>query len=255
MPQLIGTTVDALWGEPDEKDAAGGLGLTGVGEGGGGSGSGTGYGRLGGSSSARTESSDLLKVGNLADITRASGVEAGALFVYAIPQPVDLGARDSALVPFVSQPVDARPIVWSRQRRVGRPERGTLRQLDGADASRRPHRVLLGRRILRASRMLARPGPGERRFVTCGADLDVELTTKQSKSAEEPKRLVFDKATHTLAEHAIRVPRTSPTRSGGEPERPHARRLPGDAAEEQRDARRAGGGRLRHREQHPARRR
>jgi hypothetical protein len=159
---------------------------------------------LGGGSTTKTESSDLLKVGNLADIARASGTEAGALFVYSIPQPVDLGARDSALVPFVSQPVDARPISWvdgagSEARSAVRFVNSTTQTLPAGPIAFFSDGGFSG------ESMLARLKPGERRFVTYGADLDVELSTKQSKTSEEPKRLVFDKAAHSLAEHAIRT--------------------------------------------------
>jgi hypothetical protein len=204
VPQLMGTTVDSIWGEPDDK-AGGGLEVSGVGEGGGGSGSGSGYGqgRLGGSST-RTESSDLLKVGNLSGIARASGTETGALFVYSLPQPIDLGARESALVPFVSESVDARPIAWVDG--PGSPARSAVRFVNSTAQTLPAGPIaFFSDGGFSGESMLARLKPGDRRFLSYGADLDVELTAKASKSTEEPRRLVFDRATHLLEEHAIRA--------------------------------------------------
>ena len=114
VPQLMGTTVDAIWGDQlGDSFGAGGLGLSGVGEGGGGSGEGIGFGRSGTSGTASgTGSSSLLDVGNLASAAPAPGVESGALFVYTLPGPVDLHAHDSTLVPFAQQRVDATAIAW-----------------------------------------------------------------------------------------------------------------------------------------------
>jgi hypothetical protein len=205
VPQLIGTTVDAIWGEPEEVKGAGGLGVSGVGEGGGGSGSGFGIGHGGiAGSSSRTTSSDLLQVGNLAGIARASGTEAGALFVYSIPQPVDLGARASALVPFVSQAVDARPITWVDG--PGEPARSAVRFVNSTTQTLPAGPIaFFADGGFSGESMLARLKPGERRYVTFGADLDLDLTTTQSKSVEEPKRLVYGKEGHVLREHAIRT--------------------------------------------------
>ena len=88
VPQLMGTTVDAIWGDQTgDSFGAGGLGLTGTGEGGGGRGEGIGLGSIGsiGHGSGGGGGSSLLEVGNLASVAPAEGAEAGALFVYTLP--------------------------------------------------------------------------------------------------------------------------------------------------------------------------
>jgi hypothetical protein len=122
VPQLLGRTVDAIWGDHiDDSYGAGGLGLSGVGEGGGGSGEGIGLGSIGtvghgggfgsGSGSGYGTSS-LLAVGDLANVASATGVEAGVLFSYTLGQSLELRPHGSALVPFVAAKVDAEQITW-----------------------------------------------------------------------------------------------------------------------------------------------
>ena len=205
VPQLMGTTVDAIWGEPDDSKGDS-VGLSGVGEGGGGSGSGFGYGhgRLSGSVTTKTESSDLLQVGNLAGVAQAPGVEVGALFVYSVPRPVDLAARDSALVPFVGQRLDARPIAWVEA--PGSPARSAVRFVNSTTQTLPAGPIaFFSDGGFSGESMLSRLEPGAKRFVTYGADLDVKLVVKQTKVDEEPKRLVWDKGAHMLREHSLRT--------------------------------------------------
>jgi hypothetical protein len=205
VPQLLGTTVDAIWGDQiGDSFGAGGLGLTGTGEGGGGSGYGSGHGRMGGSHSEKVTSSSVLEVGNLASAAPAAGMEAGALFVYTLPEPVDLRAHGSALVPFAEQRVDATPIAWIES--AGSPARSAVRFVNST-----PQTLPAGTIAFYADggfageASLGRLKPGERRFLTYGADLDVELRTVDVHASEEPRRLVWEKAQAHLEEHYIRT--------------------------------------------------
>ncbi|MGD0527027.1 MAG: DUF4139 domain-containing protein [Polyangiaceae bacterium] len=206
VPQLMGTTVDALYGDQlGDSYGAGGLGLSGVGEGGGGRGEGIGLGRLGtiGHGSG-VGSSTLLDVGSLAAAAPAAGVEAGALFVYTLPGPVDLHAHDSALVPFAQQRVDASPIAWIDS--AGSPARSAVRFVNSTSQTLPAGTIAFfadGGFAGEAS--LARVKPGERRFLTYGQDLDVELRAVDRRATEEPRRLVWREDGRYLEEHYIRT--------------------------------------------------
>jgi hypothetical protein len=206
VPQLMGTTVDTIWGDQiEDATGVGGLSLSGYGSGGGGSGSGFGMGRIGtvghGSGVA---SSSLLEVGNLASTAPAAGAEAGALFVYTLPDPVDLHAHHSALVPFVQQRVDASTIAWVDS--PGSPARSAVRFVNSTSQTLPAGTIsLFGDGGFAGESSLVRLKPGERRFVTYGLDLDVELTPRESRSTEEPKKLVWDPAGKRLEEHYLRT--------------------------------------------------
>src|SRR5262249_28992534 len=114
VPQLLNTTVDAIWGD-HEGASAEGFGLSGTGSGGGGTGEGTiGLGSIGtighGAGAAGTSDSSLLSVGHLAAVAQASGVESGALFSYTLAAPLRLRAHGSALVPFLQEGIAAEPM-------------------------------------------------------------------------------------------------------------------------------------------------
>ena len=208
VPQLLGQTADALWGDHVEDAEVLGLGLSGTGMGGGGTGEGTiGLGNLGtigrgsGTGTGATGSSSLLEVGNLAAVAQSTGVEAGALFTYSLAEPIDLRAHGSALIPFVQENVEVEAITW----------------LDGPGATARS-----GARLANSTRQtipdgplavfdagglagetaLPRLKPSERRFLQYGVDLDVELALVREQSREEPQRLTFDG--NTLEEHFLR---------------------------------------------------
>ena len=92
VPSCSATRPSTTCGETEIGDSfgAGGLGLSGVGEGGGGRGEGIGRGRLMGAhrtAAPGAVSSSLLSVGNLAAITKADAVEAGALFRSRLQRP------------------------------------------------------------------------------------------------------------------------------------------------------------------------
>jgi hypothetical protein len=207
IPQLMGTTVDAIWGDQiGESFGAGGLGLSGIGEGGGGSGEGIGLGSFGGRGhgSGGVGSSSLLDVGNLASAAPAAGVEAGALFVYTLPGPVDLHAHDSTLVPFAQQRVDVTAIAWIDS--AGSPARSAVRFVNSTSQTLPAGTIaFFADGGFAGESSLARVKPGERRFLTYGQDLDVELRSVDFRATEEAKRLVWEKGSRRLEEHYLRT--------------------------------------------------
>jgi hypothetical protein len=203
VPQLLDTTVDGLWGDHVDAESAhggllgnqigeaygvGGLGLRGTGRGGGG----VGYGVAGGA-----EASGLLAVGNLASVAKATGVEAGALFSYRLAQPLSLRAHGSALVPFVSEPVDVKPITWVAQ--PGQPARAAarLKNSTGQTLPAGPIALFAAGGFAGES-AVDRLKPGERRFLQFGVDLDLELTLLTARSVEEPRGMTFERDTLSL---------------------------------------------------------
>jgi hypothetical protein len=204
VPQLMGTTVDAIWG--DQLGDSFGIGaVSGVGEGGGGSGYGYGHGRLGGSATRSAEDgSPLLAVGNLASTAPATGVEAGALFVYSLAERVDLEAHHSALVPFAHERIDAVPIAWVES--PGTPARVGVRLVNSTTRTLPAGTVaFFGEGGFAGESLLSRLKPGQRSFLTYGLDLDVELDRGETRASEAPKRLVWDKAARVLQEHYLRT--------------------------------------------------
>jgi hypothetical protein len=206
VPQLMGTTVDAIWGDQiGESFGSGGLGLSGIGEGGGGRGEGIGMGRIGTvGHGAGVGSSSLLDVGNLAAAAPAAGAEAGALFVYTLPGPVDLHAHDSTLVPFAQQRVDAAAIAWIDS--PGSPARSAVRFVNSTSQTLPAGTIaFFADGGFAGESSLARIKPGERRFITYGQDLDVEVHSVDTRATEEPRRLVWEKAGRRLEEHYLRT--------------------------------------------------
>lgn len=209
VPQLLGTTADKMWGDHiEESYGSGGLSLSGHGMGGGGTGSGTiGLGSIGtvghgrGAVSSSDSQSSLLQVGNLASVAQATGTESGALFTYSLNEPLDLRAHGSALIPFVSEAIEAEVISWMES--AGSPARSGIRLVNGT------HQTLPSGPLavfndggLAGESALDRMKPGERRFIQFGHDLDVELTTVRSQSKNETQRLTFDH--DRLEEHFLR---------------------------------------------------
>jgi hypothetical protein len=204
VPQLLDTTVDALWGDHVEGGGGTGEGTIGLGSlgtigRGGGGGSGSGYGRGYGGLGARggDEASGLLAVGNLASVARASGVEAGALFTYALAQPLSLRAHGSALVPFVGETVDVKAITWVP--RPGEPARAAVRLKNSTGQTLPAGPIaLFAEGGFAGESAVDRLKPGERRFLQFGADLDLELDAKRDKAEEEPRRVTFQHDTLSL---------------------------------------------------------
>jgi hypothetical protein len=209
VPQLAGQTVDAIWGDNiGDAYGAGGLGLTGKGEGGGGTGDGVGLGSIGtighgDGVGTGPGMSSVLNVGNLAQLAQASGVESGALFTYGLAEPLALRAHASALVPFVEQAVDCETITWvganAAPRSAVRFVNNTAQTLPSGPIS------FFGDGGFAGESGLDRLKPGERRFLTFGADLDVVVKV-DSTGDETPKRLVYTKS-DMLEEHFLRATR------------------------------------------------
>jgi hypothetical protein len=202
VPQLMGSTVDSLWGDQvGDSAGAGGLALSGVGEGGGGRGEGIGLGSIG-TIGHGSGASSLLEVGNLSATPEAHGMEAGALFVYALHDAVDLRAHGSALVPFAQESVDASPIAWFES--PDAPARSGVRFLNSTPQTLPAGTIAFFSDGGFAGESTRAPlKPGERRFLTYGLDLDVELREKNVRATDATMRLLWRKATETLEEHYL----------------------------------------------------
>ena len=206
VPQLMGRTADTLWGDHvGDSFGAGGLGLSGTGEGGGGYGSGIGLGSIGTvghGAGVGVDGSSLLAVGDLAQVAQAQGVEAGALFVYRMPTPVALRAHASALVPFMQQSVEAEPIAW-----LDAPSavaRAAVRFVNDTQQTLPPGTMaFFSDGGFSGESAIDRMRPAERRFLTFGADLDVEVTQDVLHTDEKVQRVTF--AVDALKEHFIRT--------------------------------------------------
>jgi hypothetical protein len=198
VPQLLDTTADAMWGE---SFGAGGLGLSGIGEGGSGRGEGIGLGSIGtvGHGAGKIE---LLSVGDLAALSPAQGVESGALFSYAISRPLSLSGHSSALVPFLDKHIEAEPITWLSD--PSSPARAALR-FENTTGQTLPAGTLavFADGGFAGESTLGRLKPGQRRFVQFGADLDVEVATKERREQIEIRRVTFVR--DALEEHFLRT--------------------------------------------------
>jgi hypothetical protein len=204
VPQLLGTTADAIWGDQgDDSYRIGGVSLAGTGEGGGGAGSGVGLGSV---ATLRrgisVRSSPVIAVGDLAAIGKAETTEAGALFVYSLPDRLALRAHASSLVPFLQGPVDAEAIAWV--------DRGQPHARSGVRFVNSTRQTLPGGTLavfaaggFAGESALDRLKPGERRFVRFGADLDVDVRVERSRVDEAPERLTFEQG--GLIEHFVRT--------------------------------------------------
>ena len=204
LPQLQGTTADALWGDNLETHGSG----TGTGQG-----FGSGHGSLGGSHQTRSPSirmgatqqtdlgaSSVLSVGNLADLVPAQGVENGALFVYAVPGAFALDAHASALVPFLSKPVKTENIAFFGA--PGGTARAAVRFVNSTGQTLPAGTLaVFGAGGFAGETALDRLKPGERRFLQVGNDLDAEVVAKTSDRKEESKRLTFNN--NRLDEHFL----------------------------------------------------
>jgi hypothetical protein len=205
VPQLLDRTVDNLWGDDiGEAFGAGGLGLSGIGEGGGGRGEGIGLGSvgtIGHGSGTGAGQSDLLTVGNLASLAGSTGVEAGALFRYALDRPIDLRAHGSALLPFVQEQVKVRRIAYFED--PGQTARSSV-HLENDTRQTLPAGTIsvFEQGGFAGETTISRTQPGEARILGFGTDLDVELDESQSTSSDEPRVLTF--AADVLTVHFVR---------------------------------------------------
>ena len=218
VPQLLDKTADAVWGDNiDDAFGSGGLDASGVGEGGGGYGEGIGLGGLGGighgsgtaSGVGGASESHVLNVGDLARVPQAAGVEAGALFVYALPERLALPAHASVLAPFLMQPVDVESIAWVDQ--PGQPARSAVRFVNSTSQTLPAGTIsFFGDGGFAGESSLDRLKPGERRFVRFGADLDVNVKTLPEKgkpTVDTIERLTYSSG--VLYEHFRRTTDTT----------------------------------------------
>ena len=261
VPQLLDKTADAVWGDNiDDASGSGGLGASGAGEGGGGYGEGIGLGSVGslghGSGTAGgiggVSESNVLSVGQLARVRQAAGVEAGALFVYALPERLALRAHASVLAPFLQQPVDVESIAWIDQ--PGEPARTAVRFVNSTSQTLPAGTIsFFGDGGFAGESSLDRLKPGELRFVRFGADLDVNVKTLPEKgkpTVDAIERLTYserraDGALSADHGHHVRLRK---------PQRPRARRVPDALPPDQRQGHRRGRHRLRQRDVEPSRR-
>lgn len=211
VPQLLDTTVDQIWGDNLEEGTVGYGSGTGTGQG-----YGSGHGRLGGShrtkapsvrmGATRVAKSESLRIGNLADIAPAEGVEAGALFSYKLAQPLDLRAHGSALVPFLQAPVNLRRISWFSS--PGQPARSAMRFVNATRQTLPAGPIAIYENGGFAGEAgLERLKPTERAFVEFGVDLDVELEQKSTEHKDESKGVYFKD--DRLVEDFVRTHQTS----------------------------------------------
>ena len=206
VPQLLGKTPDGMWGdfadEEGESVGLGSFGTVGYGSGGGGVGTSHGRGSVSGRAAASPElESSLLSVGNLANLAQSTGVEAGALFTYALGETLELRAHGSALVPFLQESIEVEAITWldaeGGSPRTGiRFQNSTRQTLPAGPISVFENGGLAGETALE------RLKPGERRFLQYGSDLDVELTPARTQSRDELQRATFDGS--RLVRHFLR---------------------------------------------------
>jgi hypothetical protein len=207
VPQLMGTTPDAMWGdEGGDSYGAGGLGLSGVGEGGGGRGEGIGLGSIGtighGAGTGNVDSaSSLLSVGNLAGVSGSEGVEAGALFRYTLKQAVDLRAHGSALVPFLSDGIVARRMAFFSA--ANTTARSAVHLTHQGKQTLPPGTIaVFSDGGFAGEAALPRLKPKETSVVEFGEDLDVELDQESADYKDETKLLSYRNG--TLKEHFVR---------------------------------------------------
>ena len=114
----------------------------------------------------------------------ASGQELGDLFEYRLDQPVTIRKDQSALVPIVNAPIEAERVsVWSRASGSGRPLRAvwltntTGLTLDGGTFSVVDARAFAGEGIVEPLK------PGEKRLVSYGTDLAVQIDARISSES------------------------------------------------------------------------
>ncbi len=205
VPQLLGTTPDAMW--TGESYGAAGMGLTGIGSGGGGAGEGSiGLGSIGtighgAGAAAGPGQSSMLSVGNLAAVAPTEGVEAGALFRYKLASPLDLRAHGSALVPFVADKVSARRIAFLTA--PGAAARSAVHLKNAGHQTLPPGPIsIFADGGFSGESAIERLKPRESRILSFGFDLDLELSETDSKHTDETRLVTWTGG--SLMEHFVR---------------------------------------------------
>jgi hypothetical protein len=205
VPQLLDTTPDAMWG--DFLDAEG---LSGGGSGTGyGYGSGSGFGSRGSraphvrQAKAAVLGSDLVAVGNLAELATGQGRETKTVFVYGAAEPLALAAGRSAMVPFVQSKLESAAITWITgfgdltARHAVQVVNSTTQTLPEGTLSVFADGGFAGETVL------PRLKPGERRFLEIGDDPDTEMTVVDTTVVDVPQRLLWRHG--QLEEHFLRT--------------------------------------------------
>src|SRR6185295_14564624 len=113
-----------------------------------------------------------------------------ALFVYAMPAPVQLRAHASALVPFMQQTVRADPIAWFES--PGSSARAAVKFLNSTNQTLPPGTIaFFGDGGFSGESAIDRMRPNEQRFLTFGADLDAISSQEILRVDERVERLSF----------------------------------------------------------------
>ncbi len=204
VPQLARHTPDAIWGDnlDDAYEVLGSGGLSAIGYGAGGAG--VGHGRLDGSHAIRaaaTQMSTGIAVGDLAQIAEAAPRDEGMLFSYSLTERVSLRAPGSALLPFVSKPLDTTRLSWFD----GPNETGQATVLvvnRSANTLPAGPMAIFEAAGYSGEAMLDRMTPGERAFLHYGTDLDTSLTVAERETGHEVKLVRWEG--EKLAEHFVR---------------------------------------------------
>lgn len=196
VPQLLSRGADERWDQGDEEEniGMGGLGLVGHGYGGG---SVAAASVIGGPSE-----SSLLAIGDLTQHAEASTTQSGALFRYTLPEPIDLPAHRSLLVPLLRADVPVERVSYF------------------ADDASTAQSALLFRNATKQTlpagtvaifedggfggeSAFDRLEPGEQRLLPFGLDLDLELKQGEQSSRDVRRAVRFEHG--ELFEHFERV--------------------------------------------------
>jgi hypothetical protein len=208
VPQLLGQSPDALWGDfVEDAEGAGGFGLKGYGSGGGGgTGYGYGAGRAGISQRSVVTSSNLLDVGNLATIAEAEGEETETSFVYRAHKPLDLAPHRSALVPFLQRPIEADTVSLFDDFTPGARFAIHLKNTTGQTLPTGPVGVFASGGFA-GEAILARLTSGERQLFPIGDDPDTELDVLERQAEDKTKRV--ESVKENVVQHYLRTRRVS----------------------------------------------
>ena len=193
VPQLLDRGADELWdrGEGGESIGLGGIGLSGYGSGAG------GYSERNGTVRSGVQESSLLAIGDLAQHAQAEGVEAGALFRYALPEPVDLPARRSLLVPILRAEVPVTRVSYFANRQSAAQSallfRNATKQTLPAGTV-----AIFEDGGFGGESGLDRLKPGQQRLLPFGVDLDLELEGKDPQLRQTRRSVSFGKEQLTV---------------------------------------------------------
>jgi hypothetical protein len=142
-----------------------------------------------GSGDQFTRGSEEISIGNLAEIVPAVGEEGLALYSYRLPANVAVRPHGSALVPFLSQRVEAERISWFAAGQGARSaaivSNSTNQTLPTGTLAVYDPRGFIG------ETGFERMKPKERQLLRFGFDLDLELERSERSRREETRMLRF----------------------------------------------------------------